>query len=253
MLNQATVDKMQTMKMAAMAEAFHKQLESGQWADLSFEERIGMLIDTEWTSREQKKLSRRLKTARLRYQASIEDIDYKAPRGLDRQVVLALSSCGWIQEHHNLIVTGTTGTGKSYLACAFAERACRSGFSVAYYRSSRLLQELNVARGDGSYGRVLSRLAKVSLLVIDDWLINPIKEPERRDLLEVFEDRYERGSTLLTTQLPVKAWHEAIGEPTLADAICDRLIHRAHRIDLTMKGPSMREANSPIKKGGKTG
>ena len=150
-------------------------------------------------------------------------------------------------------MAGTPGTAGGYLAWACAERACRSGFSVAYYRSSRLLQELNVARGDGSYGRVLSRLAKVSLLVIDDWLINPIKEPERRDLLEVFEDRYERGSTLLTTQLPVKTWHEAIGEPTLADAICDRLIHRAHRIDLNMKGPSMREANSPIKKGGKAG
>lgn len=160
-------------------------------------------------------------------------------------------SCGWIREHHNLIVTGTTGTGKSYLACAFAEQACRSGFSVAYFRSSRLLQDLNVARGDGSYVRMLSRMAKVSLLVIDDWLINPIREPERRDLLEVFENRYERGSTLLTTQLPVKSWHEAIEEPTMADAICDRLIHRAHRIDL--KGPSMREAKSPIKKGGKAG
>lgn len=247
MLNQATVDKLQAMKMAAMAEAFHKQLESGQWADLSFEERFGMLIDTEWTSREQKKLSRRLTSARLRYPASLEDIDYKTPRGLDRQVVLSLSSGAWIREHHNLVITGTTGTGKSYLACAFVERACRSGFTAAYVRSTRLLQDLHVARGDGSYTRLMNRLAKVDLLAIDDWLINPLKDTERRDLLEVVEDRYEKGATLLATQLPVKAWHEAIGEPTLADAICDRLIHRAHRIDL--KGPSMREVRSPVRKG----
>ncbi|HEX7880504.1 MAG TPA: IS21-like element helper ATPase IstB [Candidatus Eisenbacteria bacterium] len=249
MLNQATIDKMQAMKMSAMAEAFHRQIESGQWADLSFEERLGMLVDTEWTSREQKKLDRRLKTARLRYPASLEDVDYTANRGLDRQAVLALETCGWIKDHHNLILTGTTGTGKSYIACAFAERACRSGYGAAYYRTPRLLQELHVARGDGSYNRLMARLARVDLLALDDWLINPLKDQERRDLLEVIEDRNEKGSTLVTTQLPVKAWHEAIGDPTLADAICDRLIHRAHRIDL--KGPSMRQAKSPVKKGAK--
>jgi DNA replication protein DnaC len=248
-LNQATIDKMQAMKMSAMAEAFHRQIESGQWTDLSFEERLGMLVDTEWTSREQKKLDRRLKTARLRYPASLEDVDYTANRGLDRQVVLALESCGWIKDHHNLILSGTTGTGKSYLACAFAERACRTGFSAAYFRTPRLLQELHVARGDGSYHRLMARLARIDLLALDDWLINPLKDQERRDLLEVIEDRYEKGSTLVTTQLPVKAWHEAIGDPTLADAICDRLIHRAHRIDL--KGPSMRQARSPVKKSAK--
>lgn len=249
MLNQATIDKMQAMKMTAMAEAFHTQLKSNQGTDLSFEERLGMLIDIEWTSREQRKLARRLKTARLRYAASLEDVDYKTPRGLDRQVVMSLAGCSWIQERQNLIVTGTTGTGKSYLACAFAERACRSGFTAAYYRLTRLLNELHVARGDGSYGRLLTRLAKTDLLAIDDWLINPLKDSERRDLLEIIEDRYDRGATLITSQLPIKSWHEAIGEPTLADAICDRLVHRAHRIALN--GPSMREVHSPIEKNGK--
>jgi DNA replication protein DnaC len=249
MLNQATLDKMQAMKMSAMADAFQKQRESSQFAELSFEERLGMLIDTEWTAREQRKLSRRLKGAKLRYQASLEDIDFKTPRGLNRQVVLSLGSCAWIGEHHNLVITGPTGTGKTYLASAFAERACRSGFTAHYVRAPRLLHDLAVARVDGSYGRVLVKLAKTDLLAIDDWLIAGLKDQERRDLLEIIEDRAERSSTLVATQLPVKAWHEAIGEPTLADAICDRLVHRAHRIEL--KGTSLRERRSPIGPRGK--
>jgi DNA replication protein DnaC len=244
MLNQATLDKMQAMRMPAMAEAFQKQCESPQFAELSFEERLGMLVDTEWTAREQRKLSRRLKGAKLRYQASLEDIDFKTPRGLDRQVVLSLGSCAWIGEHHNLVITGPTGTGKTYLASAFAERACRSGFTAHYVRTPRLLQDLVVARADGSYGRLLAKLAKTDLLAIDDWLIAGLKDQERRDMLEIIEDRAERSSTLVATQLPVKAWHEAIGEPTLADAICDRLIHRAHRIEL--KGTSLRQRRSPV-------
>lgn len=249
MLNQATLDKMQAMKMSAMAEAFQKQLESPQFAELSFQERLGMLIDTEWTVREQRKLSRRLKGAKLRYQASLEDIDFKTPRGLDRQVVLSLGTCAWIGEHHNLVITGPTGTGKTYLASAFAERACRSGFSARYVRAPRLLQDLAVAQADGSYGRVLVKLAKTDLLAIDDWLIAPLKDQERRDLLEIIEDRAERSATLIATQLPVKAWHGAIGEPTLADAICDRLIHRAHRIEL--RGTSLRERRSPLGRKGR--
>lgn len=242
MLTQATLEKMQAMKMHAMAEALEAQLTASQYAELSFEERMGLLIDTEWTHREQRKLRRRLKAARLRYPACLEDVDFRAPRGLDRQVVLSLGSCRWIQDHQNLILTGPTGTGKSFLACAFAERACRSGFSASYVRAPRLLQDLAVARGDGSYGRLLVKVAKIQLLAIDDWLIAPLTEAQRHDLLEIIEDRYERAATLIATQLPVTAWHEVIGEPTLADAICDRLIHRAHRIE--RKGRSMREAKA---------
>jgi DNA replication protein DnaC len=238
-LNHATLEKMQSMKMAAMAEAFQKQFESPQYGELSFEERVGMLIDTEWTAREQRKLSRRLKGAKLRYPASIEDIDYHPSRRLDRQVILSLATCAWITSHQNLLITGKTGTGKTYLACSFAERACRSGFAAHYVRAPRLLQDLMIARADGSYGRLLAKLAKLDLLAIDDWLITGLQEQERRDLLEVIEDRTERASTLIATQLPVKDWHAAIGEPTLADAICDRLIHRAHRIEIS--GPSQRE------------
>jgi len=247
MLKQETLDKMHAMKLHATAEAFAQQLGSSQWAELSFEDRVGLLVDAEWTYREQRKLSRRLQAARLRYPASLEDVDFKTPRGLDRQVLLALGSCGWIREHQNVILVGSTGIGKSYLACALAERACRSGYGAAYARAPRLLGDLAVARGDGSYGRLLAKLAKTDLLAIDDWLLHPLKDSERRDLLEVVEDRYGRSSTLVATQFPVTAWHEAIGEPTLADAICDRLIHGAHRIEL--KGPSMRE---PRKAGSRT-
>jgi DNA replication protein DnaC len=241
MLNHATLEKMQAMKLSGMVEAFHQQLGSPEYAPLSFEERLGMLIDTEWTAREQRKLTRRLQMARLRYPASLEDVDFQTPRDLDRSLVLSLATCTWIAENQNLLVLGPTGTGKSFLACAFAEKACRSGYTAIYFRTPRLLQELAVARGDGSYSRLLARLVKVELLVLDDWLLTPLKDAERRDLLEVIEDRTERRSTLIAGQLPVASWHEAIGDPTLADAICDRLIHRAHKILLKAKGPSQRE------------
>ena len=239
MMNQATLDKMQAMKMAAMAEAFGNQLGSSQYAELIFEERVGLLVDAEWTAREQRKLSRRLRAAKLRHAASLENVDFKAPRRLNRQVVLSLGTCAWVGERQNLILTGPTGIGKSFLSCAFVEAACRKNFSATYVRMPRLLHDLAVSRGDGTYTRLLTRLAKLDLLAIDDWLLAPLKDAERRDLLEVIEDRSERASTLIASQLPVKDWHGVIGDPNQADAICDRLLHQAHRMEL--KGPSLRQ------------
>jgi len=243
MLTQQTLDKMHEMKLAAMAEAFEHQLGAGEHAKLSFEERVGLLVDTEWTAREQRKLTRRMRAAKPRYrEASLEDVDFKRPRGLNRQLVLSLGSGSWIQNRHNLLITGPAGIGKSYLASAFVERACRRGFAARYVRMPRLLHEVSVGRGDGSYTRLLARLAKLDLLAIDDWLLAPLRDDERRDLIEVIEDRSEHASTLIASQLSTKDWHGSIGDPNLADAICDRLLHNAHRIEL--KGPTKRRTTA---------
>jgi DNA replication protein DnaC len=201
-LNQQTLDKMNEMKLSAMVEAFEQQLGSGEHAKLSFEERVGLLVDCEWTAREQRKLTRRLRSAKPRYKsASLENVEFKHSRNLNRQHVLSLGSCSWVQDRYNLLITGPTGSGKTYLACAFVERACRRGFTARYVRMPRLLHEVAVGRGDGSYTRLLTRLAKLDLLAIDDWLIAPLRDAERRDLMEVIEDRSERASTLIAGQL----------------------------------------------------
>ena len=230
-----------------MATAFEQQRSASHHAELSFDDRLGLLVDTEWTARESRKLTLRLRHAKLRYPASLEDVDFNTPRGLNREVVLSLGTGSWIRDHHHLLITGPTGIGKSWLASAFVQSACRHGFTATYVRAPRLLHDLAVSRGDGSYGRLLAKLAKLDLLAIDDWLLAPLTDAERRDLLEVLEDRSERTSTLIASQLPPTAWPAAIGEPSVADAICDRLIHHAHR--LTLKGPTMRDPGT--RRGGK--
>ena len=244
MLIEQTLEKINAMKLYGLAEAFSQQLRGDEYAPLSFEERTGLMIDAEYSAREQRKLTRRLRAAKLRYpSASIENIDFATPRKLNRQQVLSLASSAWIGERHNLLILGPTGIGKSFLTCAFVERACRRDFDAHYVRTPRLLHTLAVARADGSYGRLLTRLAKFDLLALDDWLIAPLKDSERRDLIEVIEERSERASTLIASQLPVTDWHAVIGDPNTADALCDRLLHNAHRLELT--GHSMRKTKTP--------
>jgi len=239
-----SLEKLTQMRLHTMADALRQQLEQPSVQELSFEERIAMLVDREWLFRENRKLTRRLKAARLKQQAVVEDIDFRQPRGLDKSVMLTLSNCQWIRNHQNVIITGPTGIGKSYLAEALAQKACREGFTALYYRSTPLFRDLAIARGDGSYSKLLSRLAKTDLLVVDDWGLSSLTDAERRDFLEVMEDRHGIRSTVITSQYPVAKWHELIGEPTLADAILDRIVHNAHKI--VLKGESMRKTRSKL-------
>jgi len=244
MLNEQTIEKLYAMKLNGMADGFKEQLLGVNVKELSFEERFALLVDRQWTWREDRRMHRLLKTAKLKINACIEDIDYKTPRSMDKSVILHLASCDWIRNAQNIIITGPTGVGKSYLACALANRACRMGFSSFYIRAPRLFQELAIAKADGTYPKIMNKLAKAKVLVIDDLGLAPMSAPERRDLLEVIEDRHGLSSTIVATQLPVENWHDTIGDPTIADAILDRLIHNAHKINL--KGGSMRKIHSNL-------
>jgi DNA replication protein DnaC len=227
-----------------MARAFEDQQRLPEIDSLSFEERLGLLVEREMTERENRRMKTRLHQARLRQQAALEDVDFRHPRGLDKSLIAQLSSCLWIAQHHNILITGPTGCGKTFLACALAHKACREGYTVRYLRLPRLFQDLQIAKGDGPYPKLLAALAKTDLIALDDWGIAPLADEQRRDLLELLEDRHGLRSTLVAAQLPVDKWHTQIGDPTLTDAILDRLIHNAHKIPL--KGDSMRKLKSSL-------
>ncbi|MCD6526627.1 MAG: IS21-like element helper ATPase IstB [Desulfuromonas sp.] len=239
MLTHPTLEKLHDLRLSGMLKALHDQQQVPDIHSLGFEERLGLLIDREVTERENRRLDTRLKKAKLRHCCCVEDLNFKASRGLDKTLILSLAACTWIARGINVLICGPTGVGKSYLACALAHKACLEGYSVLYLRLPRLFEELRLAKADGRYGKLMLSYAKTDLLVLDDWGLTPMTDPQRRDLLELLEDRYGKKSTIVTSQLPVTSWHEAIGDPTLADAILDRLVHNAHKIEL--KGESMRK------------
>lgn len=239
MLTHPTLEKLKSMRLSGMVSALEDQMQTSEIKSLSFEERLGLLVDREQTERDSRRLKTRLTKAKLRQPASMEDIDYSGHRGLDKAQLLDLGSCKWITERHNLLLTGPTGVGKTFIACALAQKACREGFTSLYLRLPRLFGDLNVAKGDGRYGKLLVQYSRVDVMVLDDWGVSPMTAENRRDLLEILDDRYEKKSTLITSQLPVDKWHRYLEDPTLADAILDRVVHNAYRIE--MKGESMRK------------
>lgn len=239
MLYQQTVEALLKLKLQGMLSALKEQQQNRQFKELTFEDRLGMLVDREITVQENRRIELRLKQAKLRQAAAVEDIDFRTARGLDKNNVLELANCQWLTEHQNILIIGPTGVGKSFLACALAHKACREGFSVQYHRTSRLFQELAVSRADGRYLRLLKGLAKVDLIILDDWGLEALTKDQRNDLLEILEDRHNQKSLIITSQIPLENWHSLVGESTHADAILDRVVHNAHIINL--KGDSMRK------------
>jgi DNA replication protein DnaC len=244
MLTHPTLDKLQSLRLQGMRQALEEQMHMPDIEELSFEERFGLVVDREYTERETRRLRTRLSRAKLRHNASPEDIDYRTPRGLDKSLMTKLAAGSWLREHLNCLIIGPTGIGKSWLACALAHKACREGFSARHLRLPRLFRELAIAKGDGRYHKLLSEFAKTDLLLLDDLCMAPLTDEQQRDLLEILDDRFNVRSTLVTSQLPVEHWHQHLGNPTLADAILDRLVHNAYKINL--KGESMRKRKSKL-------
>ncbi|MBT7307268.1 MAG: ATP-binding protein [Gammaproteobacteria bacterium] len=244
MTNQQTLEQLYSMKLSGIAQALEQQYEQPQTHELSFDERLSLLIDREQIYRENRRLSRLLKAAKLRVPACIEEINYRHRRGLEKSTMAQLASCEWVRSGHNLCITGPTGCGKTWLSCALGNQACRQGLSTLYVRLPNLLEQLRIAHGDGSWPRLMNRLLKTELLILDDWGIHKITATQRQDLMEVIEDRHGRRSTLITSQLPTEHWHDYIGEATLADAILDRLLHGSHRLKLS--GESMRKLQADL-------
>jgi DNA replication protein DnaC len=239
MLNQQTIEKLHAMRMRGMADAFTQQQEEPQTAQLSFEERFALLVDRQWLWKENRALARRLRAAHLKQRGVLEDVDYQHPRKLDRKLMRTLAGSEWVRQKQNVLLLGPTGIGKSWLASALAQKACRDGYSVLHKRTAELFRDLEVAHADGSIGRMLLKLSRIDVLVLDDFAMAPMKDIERRDFLEICDDRYQSRSMVLTSQVPTEHWHEQIGDPTIADSILDRLVHNAHRIELD--GESMRK------------
>ena len=243
MLIQPTLERLHAMRLGGMAEAFRQQLEDPQMADLAFADRFAMLVESQWLWKESRALTRRLALAKLKQQACLEDIDFRHARGLDKTRLLHLTHESlWVRNQRTILLLGPTGIGKTYLACALAHKACRDGYSALYTRMPQLSRELRAARADNGLGRMLARLARVDVLVVDDWLIDPLQEMERRDFLEIFDDRHGQRATLLASQLPRETWHERIGDPTKADSMLDRLLHGAQVFEL--RGESLRKAQA---------
>jgi DNA replication protein DnaC len=233
-----TLTKLHELKLTGMAQAVRELMDTAPGHQLSFDEKLGLVVDREWTDRDNRRLARRLKEAKLVTRASLDNVLCDPERGVDKATMRALSSCQWVKAKHNVVVVGKTGVGKSYVGAALADAACRTGYRSLFFRVPRLLEELALARASGVYASLLGKLSRIDVLVLDDFLLNPMTDIERRDLLEVIEDRYDKTSTVITTQMPTKTWHEALSDPTIADAICDRLVHNAHLLKLS--GPSMR-------------
>ena len=233
-----TLNKLHELKLISMAQAVRELMDTAPGHQLSFDEKLGLVVDREWADRDNRRLARRLKEAKLVTRASLDNVLCDPERGVDKATMRALATCQWVKKNHNVVVVGKTGVGKSYVGAALADAACRTGYRAVFFRVPRLLEELALARASGAYASLLGKLSRIDVLVLDDFLLNPMTDIERRDLLEVIEDRYDKTSTVITTQMPTKTWHEALGDPTIADAICDRLVHNAHLLKLG--GPSMR-------------